>query len=203
MDKGKYLVIGVCVIIVGLLAAGAPFLYTRIRQAASSNSEIPTPAESVRIRTHDEVLGPPLSFETPAYIRIPAIGVDEEVREGSDNQEELYATLALGPVHIKHTAFPGQKGNCVISGHRTTHTRPFNRLDELKQGDVIYIDNPRGRYQYAVFSIFLINPSENVTLPTEEPVLTLTTCHPEGEATHRLVVRAGLTNFTPIEYMNQ
>ncbi len=157
--------------------------------------------EAVRIYTHDEVLGPPLTFETPAYIRIPAIGVDEEVREGDDNDEIMYATLAQGPIHVTHTGFPGQKGNCVISGHRTTCTRPFNRLDELKAGDVIVIDNPRGHYEYAVYDVYAIDPAENVTLTTDEPIITLTTCHPEYYATQRLVVRGTLTGFTPVEFM--
>ena len=157
--------------------------------------------EPARVLTHDELLGPPLTFETPAFIRIPSIGVDEEVREGSDNEEEMYAALALGPIHLTHTAFPGQQGNCVISGHRTTYTKPFNRLDELKEGDLVIIDNPRGRYEYAVNSVRAIDPAENVTLWTEEPTITLTTCHPEGSDRQRLVVRGTLARFTPIEYM--
>jgi sortase A len=103
--------------------------------------------------------------------------------------------LALGPFHLPHTAFPGQRGNCVISGHRTTYTRPFNRLDELKVGDPIIIDNPRGRYEYVVQSVSAINPAENVTLSTDEPIITLTTCHPEGSASQRLVARGILVNY--------
>ena len=151
--------------------------------------------------THDEVLGPPLSFETPAFLRIPAIGVEEEVREGSDDEEELYEILALGPIHLPHTGFPGWPGNCVISGHRTTKTRPFNRLDELKPGDSIFIQNPRGLYEYRVGEVFFTDPARNVTLHTEDPLLTLTTCAPEGSATQRLVVRASLQGFTPVEEM--
>ncbi len=170
---------------------------------SSGEAEEEAPSEPVRVLTHDEVLGPPLTFETPAYLRIPSIGVDEEVREGSDDEEEMYAALALGPIHLTHTAFPGQRGNCVISGHRTTYTKPFNRLDELKEGDPIIIDNPRGRYEYAVYSVYAIDPAENVTLWTEEPIITLTTCHPEGSDRQRLVARGSLVRFTPIEYMER
>ncbi len=104
------------------------------------------------------MLGPPLSFETPAFIRIPVVGIDEEVREGSDIDEEMYTILSMGPIHLTHTGFPGWPGNCVISGHRTTKTKPFNRLDELKAGDAIYIQNPRGVYEYQVTELQLHRP---------------------------------------------
>ena len=187
-----------------LLACAGVVVFLGIKVASptsSSNGSEPVKEEPVRVLTHDEAVGPPLTFETPAYIRIPVIEVDEEVREGSDDEEAMYQILAQGPIHITHTGFPGQTGNCVISGHRTTKTRPFNRLDEVKAGDAIVIDNPRGRYEYQVYSVFAIDPSEDVTLPTEDSVITLTTCHPEGNATQRLVVRGLLTGFTPIEYM--
>ncbi|MDI6830859.1 MAG: class E sortase [Actinomycetota bacterium] len=180
-----------------------PYLYRRARDASSGSPDGETRPQDYRPLTHDELLGPPLTFETPAFISIPAVGIDEEVREGSDDEEELYAILALGPIHLPHTGFPGWPGNCVISGHRTTKTRPFNRLDELKPGDAVFIRNPRGVYEYHVTELRYIDPSENVTLYTPEPTLTLTTCAPEGDATLRLVVRASLQGFTPVEEMEE
>jgi LPXTG-site transpeptidase (sortase) family protein len=187
-------------LLMAALAAGCLALLAlvviKVAAPVSSGKDASGPApEPAPILTHHEAVGPPLTFETPAYIRMPTIGVDEEVREGSDNEDELYAVLALGPIHLPHTAFPGQRGNCVISGHRTTYTRPFNRLDELKVGDPIIIDNPRGRYEYVVQSVSAINPAENVTLSTDEPIITLTTCHPEGSASQRLVARGILVNY--------
>jgi len=181
-------------------AVGFPLLYRHYRNPPPEADASAEP-EPAGLPTHDELLGPPLSFETPAFLSIPAIGLEEEVREGSDDEEELYRILALGPVHIPHTGFPGWPGNCVISGHRTTKTRPFNRLDELKTGDAIFIRNPRGLYRYRVTEVTYVRPWVNVTLHTEEPILTLTTCAPEGQATLRLVVRAVLEDFTPVEEM--
>ncbi len=189
-----------------VMAAAAlliPYLYRRARDASSGSLDGETRPQDYRPLTHDELLGPPLTFETPAFISIPAVGIDEEVREGSDDEEELYAILALGPIHLPHTGFPGWPGNCVISGHRTTKTRPFNRLDELKPGDAVFIRNPRGVYEYRVTELRYIDPGENVTLYTPEPTLTLTTCAPEGDATLRLVVRASLQGFTPVEEMEE
>lgn len=190
------------VIVAGLAFLG-PYLYNRLRSGSAEAQEELEEREEYTALTHDELLGAPLSFETPAYIRIPIIEVDEEVREGSDNEEELYVALELGPVHLTHTGFPGWPGNCVISGHRTTYTKPFNRLDEIKAGDPIYIENPRGIYEYQVYEVFFIDPWENVTLYSEDPILTLTTCAPEGDATQRLVVRASLKGFVPVEEIEE
>jgi len=199
--KGAILAITLSVVILAGLAFLGPYLYNRLRSSSAEAQEESEEQEEYTALTHDELLGAPLSFETPAYIRIPIIEVDEEVREGSDNEEELYVALELGPVHLTHTGFPGWPGNCVISGHRTTYTKPFNRLDELKAGDSILIENPRGIYEYQVYEVFSIDPWENVTLYSEDPILTLTTCAPEGDATQRLVVRASLKGFVPVEEM--
>lgn len=198
---GKIIEVTVITLVLAACLGVVVFILTKIAAPTSQGQPATVEEEPVHILTHDEAVGPPLTLETPAYIRIPAIGVDEEMREGNDNDEIMYTILAQGPIHVTHTGFPGQKGNCVISGHRTTKTKPFNRLDELKSGDIISIDNPRGHYEYTVYSVYAINPAENVTLTTDEPIITLTTCHPEGTATQRLVVRGALTSFTPIEYM--
>lgn len=199
--NGTVIAISLSVALVVALAILGPYLYDRMRRSSAEASRSTEEAEEFKPLTHDELLGPPLSFETPAFIRIPAVEIDEEVREGSDIEEELYTILSVGPVHLTHTGFPGWPGNCVISGHRTTKTRPFNRLDELEPGDAVFIRNPRGLYEYQVNELRYIDPSEDVTGRTEEPILTLTTCAPEGDATLRLVVRAELVGFTPVEEM--
>jgi LPXTG-site transpeptidase (sortase) family protein len=201
--KGTVIAITLSVIVVVALAILGPYLYNHLRRGSAEANEDVAEVEEFEPLTHDELLGPPLSFETPTFIRIPVVAIDEEVREGSDIEEELYTILSMGPVHLTHTGFPGWPGNCVISGHRTTKTKPFNRLDELKAGDAVFIQNPRGVYEYKVEELRYIDPSENVTIQTEEPILTLTTCAPEGDATLRLVVRASLTGFTPVEEMEE
>ena len=201
--KGAVIAIVLSVIIVGALVVLGPYIYDRLRRESAQADEETVQQDDFETPTHDEVLGPPLSFETPAFLRIPAVSVDEEVREGSDYEGEMNTILSTGPVHLPHTGFPGWPGNCVISGHRTTHTRPFNRLDELQPGDSIFIENPRGIYEYEVTELLYIDPIENVTLTTEETNLTLTTCAPEGDATLRLVVRAALKGFTPVEELDE
>nr|MDT0667201.1 sortase [Micromonospora sp. DSM 115978] len=53
--------------------------------------------------------------------------------------------LELGPGHYPGTALPGEIGNFVVSGHRTTYGAPFSRLDELDAGDPVVVE-ARDRY---------------------------------------------------------
>jgi sortase A len=43
---------------------------------------------------------------------------------------------------------PGQVGNTVISGHRTTNGAPFYNLDRLERGDTISIETVIGTHTY-------------------------------------------------------
>jgi LPXTG-site transpeptidase (sortase) family protein len=184
-----------------LILAGLGFLgyilYDNLTTKTKVMGEGTSPEGFVPL-THDELLGRPLSFETPAFIRIPRIDLKQEIMEGSDDKKELSDFLSLGPVHITHTGYPGWDGNCVISGHKNAKTKPFQRLQELQAGDAVFIDNPRGTYQYAVQQVFSTDFSKNVTLQTADPVLTLMTCPESGES-ERLVVKASLTGFIPVE----
>ena len=56
-----------------------------------------------------------------AFLTIPSLGIEDlVVYEGVDTE-----TLKKGPGHMDSTPLPGQPGNAVVSGHRTTYGRPF------------------------------------------------------------------------------
>jgi LPXTG-site transpeptidase (sortase) family protein len=101
---------------------------------------------------------------------------------------------------------PGQAGNVVIAGHRTTHGAPFNRLAELAIGDPIYLTTTSGqRLTYIVSATPVPVPPTDVTVLNNfgDNRLTLTTCNPEYSARQRLIVVAaylppGATHPPPI-----
>ncbi len=112
------------------------------------------------------------------------------------------ADLKNGPGHLPGTALPGDVGNVVVSGHRTTYGAPFQRLDELTAGAQVVLETRDGWFTYTVRDKQIVAPTAvEVTLPvpgdpTAQPVdrlLTLTTCHPKYSARQRLVVHAELT----------
>jgi LPXTG-site transpeptidase (sortase) family protein len=126
-------------------------------------------------------------------LQIPALSLSTTVVEGAELPQ-----LTFGPGHLHGTALPGQAGNAVIAGHRTTWGRPFAHLDALHRGDRIIFTNFSGRSTYVVTTSFVVGPNDStVTNASSANVLTLLTCTPPHFATHRLIVRAALISTVP------
>lgn len=140
-----------------------------------------------------------------AMLRIPRLGRDYQyaVVEGVDMEN-----LKRGPGHYPGTARPGQVGNFVLSGHRTTYAAPFNRIDELERDDEIVVEAREARYTYRVTSQEIVEPDEVEVIapvprkPDIRPIramITLSTCHPEYSAEQRLIVYGVLKSTEPRE----
>lgn len=122
-------------------------------------------------------------------IRIPAIGLDEVIRSGVSMD-----VIDQGVAHWSGTSTPGEAGNVVLAGHRTTHSRPFWALGDLDVGDLIYMEDGSGfDVIYQVAETFVVDPSALwITYETDEPTLTMFACHPKGSARYRIVISADL-----------
>lgn len=136
--------------------------------------------------------------EAFAQILIPRIGVDVTVIEGVRRRD-----LKKGPGHLPGTPIPGQPGNAVISGHRTTYGAPFGEVGELVPGDRIEVETAIGLHVYEVRQAparcadedgrCIVAPTDLwVTEPRDGAWLTLTTCHPRFSSRQRLIVFAEL-----------
>lgn len=133
-----------------------------------------------------------------AELRIPDIGLDAVLFEGVTP-----AALRNGPGHMPWTPLPGQPGNAVISGHRTTYGAPFFDLDLLEPGDEIEVDTVIGSHTYTVRETVIVTPTDVwVTDPRPGAWLTLTTCHPKLSARERLIVFAELTAGPNLAYVD-
>jgi sortase A len=126
-------------------------------------------------------------------LEIPRLDVDVVVVEGTTP-----AALHAGAGHYADTPLPGEEGNVAIAGHRTTYGRPFNRLGELRTGDRVVLTTPVGRHVYEISEtpwVVVANDWAPIRrYPAAGAWLTLTTCHPEGSATHRIIARAKLVS---------
>jgi sortase A len=135
-------------------------------------------------------------------IEIPSIGLDKVLFEGVD-----VGTLKKGPGHMPWTPLPGQPGNAVISGHRTTYGAPFFDLDKLENGDQIIVTTALGKSVYEVSRTVIVAPTDVwVTEEMQGAWLTLTTCNPKYSARERLIVQASLVegpNFLYVETQRQ
>jgi sortase A len=110
--------------------------------------------------------------------------------------------LDNGVIHLPNTSLPWDDGtggrNVYLVGHRlgypgTGSHRIFYKLDKLRRGDDIVIEDRRGRtYQYRVTGSRVVSPRETWV---KEPVpgrdmLSLQTCTPIPTFERRLIVRA-------------
>ena len=122
--------------------------------------------------------------EATARIQAPTIGLDKIVVEGVSLDD-----LKKGPGHYPETPLPGQEGNAALAGHRTTYGAPFNRIDELQQGDEITVTTVQGEFTYVVKATHIVSPSEVQVLEDKgDNRLTMTACHPKYSARQRIVV---------------
>jgi sortase A len=169
---------------------------SRQRQRRASATTTSEPSATTTTTSPTRGVAAPVPGDVPAdgqpvgTIDIPTIGANYVVVEGTTT-----ADLELGPGHYAGTALPGQPGNAAIAGHRTTYLHPFYNLNELTQGDAIYITTTQGRFEYQVTDLLIVSPSDTAVLnPTTTPTLTLTTCNPRFSAAQRLVVQATLVS---------
>ena len=108
------------------------------------------------------------------------------------------AQLKVAVGHVPQTPAIGDIGNAVIAGHRNyAYGSMFNRLGEIATGDIITY-TPKGgtAMTFKVFEVTEIVPGDPITFiqPTDESIITLYTCTPIRQATHRLLIRARLIN---------
>ena len=138
-----------------------------------------------------------------AILRIPRFGRNwaKVVVEGVEVND-----LKKGPGHYPGTAMPGQVGNFVVSGHRTTYGAPFNRIDELRNGDAIVVETRDTWFTYVVTTKEIVPPTAiEVTYPVPKQLgatpsfarITLTSCHPKYSARQRIIVYGRLEDTRP------
>ena len=128
---------------------------------------------------------PVVSGAPVARLLIPRLQVDEIVLEGVDDD-----ALNAGPGHLPGSAFPGERGNSIISGHRDRH---FGRLGEIRVGDTLFTESGAHRDAWVVIAKRVIDADAPALFRTKNATLTLTTCWPiryVGSAPERFLVTA-------------
>jgi LPXTG-site transpeptidase (sortase) family protein len=128
----------------------------------------------------------PITAGVPvARLLIPRLRLDEIVLEGVEDN-----SLNAGPGHLPGSAFPGERGNSVISAHRDRH---FSRLGEVRLGDTVVTESGAVVERWIVTSRRVVRAEAPAIFRTSEATLTLTTCWPIrylGTAPERLLITA-------------
>lgn len=122
-------------------------------------------------------------------LALPSLGIDSPLYEGI-----RLPTFDLGPGHWPGSALPGQQGNMVVGGHRTSANADFRDLDRLAAGDQMIVTDTNGNtFIYVVDSTEITGPfSLRVINQTAATTATLFACHPPGQVIERIVVHLTL-----------
>jgi LPXTG-site transpeptidase (sortase) family protein len=171
----------------------------------------PTPLPTVDLAViQDEVIipTPPTPVAPPPNrIAIPRLGLDAPVEPAGMTESDIAPGVVEWSVPDHRaagwldTSAPfGTVGNMVIAGHHNINGEVFKGLWDLEAGDIISLWANDKQMDYAVADV-LILPDKNQPLevrlrnaqyihPTEDERVTLVTCWPYENNTHRVVVIA-------------
>jgi len=154
-------------------------------------------ASLVLTDTH-ALVSPPVGAPV-GIMEIKSIGLEQVVVQGIGS-----AQTKKGPGHDPSSPGPGQAGNAVIIGRRTTYGGPFRDLNSVPLGAEIVFITRQGQSTYTVESIRSAPLGEpSVAAPTTDSRLTLITSDPPYRASDELVLTAklqgeGLTAPAPL-----
>jgi sortase A len=184
-----FLIIGasLLVVYVGIRADG--FIHSRAQLRAFQHHKVDFSLwSSRRVEQYQQALL--VDSRAPvAVLRIPTIGLEAPVLEGTDD-----VTLNRGVGRITGTARPLESGNIGIAGHRDGF---FRGLKDVMPGDVIELESGGAHASYAVDQIEIVAPNDSSVLqPRSKSAVTLVTCYPFyfiGSAPNRFIVHASLT----------
>jgi sortase A len=154
---------------------------------------------------------PSSASASPNRIVIPSIDVDSTVIDvhwrlteidGQPVSEWEVADYAVG-FHYS-TAWPGDKGNTVMTGHNNFRGQVFRNLADMKIGDEIFIFVGEQVYLYLVKQKVLVKEKDAPLAeriknavwiePTDDVRLTLVSCWPYTTNAYRIIVVAKPVN---------
>lgn len=157
-------------------------------------TDVSTDDSSMSILSHyDEILN--LDDGVMGYVEIPNINVRLPIYHGESED-----VLSKGAAHLEHTSFPigGESTHACISAHCGYPTQKFfDDIDELENGDEIYIYVLNRTLKYTVTGRDVVEPDDSSKLKVVhgKDLLTLVTCTPYGVNSHRLLIHAERAPF--------
>lgn len=123
------------------------------------------------------------------YVEIPAIQIRLPIYHGCTENE-----LSKGAGHLPSSSLPvgGRSTHAVLAAHSgRADSKMFTDLDQIKEGDLVYLYVLNKTLTYEVDQITVTTPDDTdaIQIIDGEDLLTLLTCTPYGTNTHRLLVR--------------
>jgi sortase A len=182
-----------------LLFTGYEFLFTGLTEDRTQSALLTAFKRAIPTTTVDAQSAVPAEGSPVALLDIPRIGLHQVVVEGTTATD-----LRAGPGHLRNSSLPGEYGNSVLAGRRTTYGGPFRQVDQLKPGDSILVTTGQGSFVYLVTQAGQV-PARKAApfVATTDSRLTLMTSDPAYVASDRLVVVAALQGTPPVDIPNR
>ena len=123
------------------------------------------------------------------YVEIPSIQIRLPIYHGCTENE-----LSKGAGHLPSSSLPvgGKSTHAVLAAHSgRADSKMFTDLDQVKEGDLVYLYVLNKTLTYEVDQITITTPDDTdaIQIIDGKDLLTLLTCTPYGTNTHRLLVR--------------
>lgn len=144
-------------------------------------------------------------YEKENSLEIPKIQISAPlVFSESADRKKIYKALDRGVVHFPNSVLPGESGQTIILGHSAPPGWPkikydwvFSRLNELVEGDKIYVFFNNRKYEYIVIRKVFLEKGEEVSqndydLTNNKNMLILISCWPPGKDIRRIAIKATL-----------
>lgn len=176
---------------------------TTLMPAGTQTPSRPTPTPTLTPTPN----WPPPATAPPSRLVIPAIEVDatvvpvgwQTVEEGGKLVRVWdVADYAVG--WHKTSAYPGHGDNVVMNGHHNIRGKVFRYLVDLEAGDEVIVYVGETTYRYQVVEKHILEEKNAPTevreqnarwiAPTDDERVTLVTCWPYTNNTHRVIVVA-------------
>ncbi|MBU5348718.1 class D sortase [Paenibacillus lautus] len=159
-----------------------------IRQSNTIDASNERRADSISYRDHviDKSKFDPKPNDVIGMLQIPKLEAELPIIEGTD--EEM---LERGVGHYSGTAFPMDNEQILLSGHRDTVFRDF---DKLSVGDHFIVKLPYGTFEYEIKSTDIVDKDDtSVIRSMGTEALVVSTCYPfrfVGNAPERYIFYA-------------
>ncbi|HXV98795.1 MAG TPA: sortase, partial [Anaerolineae bacterium] len=154
----------------------------------------PAPAEAAMPSPITRIVAESIGLDA----QVIGVGWIQEIRSGVPTNIWTVADYAAG--WHKNTALPGQGGNIVLSGHHNIKGEVFRYTIDLNVGDMVTLYMGDQPYYYTGVDKFIVKDKDEPDAvrrenakwigPFNEERLTLVTCWPYTNNTHRAIVIA-------------
>ncbi len=149
------------------------------------------------VAAYDNYLHQLADTDVMGRIRVPNVSIDLPIHHGTSDE-----AMRTGAGHLYGTALPvGDTGaRPVLSTHTGLRSATlFDRLSDVKVGDMFYVDVYGETLAYEVTSIDVITPDQIEALAPVpgKDLVTLMTCTPYAVNSHRLLVTGERIPYNP------